>query len=167
MAMSENSWRAVIAALAHDRAREVYASIVLGRPADDVLAELSPGARRRALDILQKAGLVSSVDGGWRAESDVFRAALSEAPAAPRPSGVERFFSGGRLTVYPSRVSDREAVLAHIAVHLLARDETVTEKEVTRRLAGIVDDPASMRRYLVDAGLLDRRRDGSDYTRSA
>jgi hypothetical protein len=161
--MSDNSWRALIAALADDRAREVYARIVLDESVDATLAALSAGKRRRVLDALGSAGLISPIDGGWRAEPDVFRVALAAAPSAARPTGVERFFTEGRLTVFPSRAADREAVLSHIADRLIARDETVTEAEVTNDLAAIVDDPVTMRRRLVDAGLLVRSRDGSAY----
>lgn len=161
--MSENSWRALVAALADDRAREVYAHIVLQRPVDAALEPLSPGKRRRVLDTLRSAGLITPIDGGWRAEPDAFRSALAAAPSAMRPTGVERFFVEGRLTVYPSRAADREAVLAHIAGRLISAGETVSEAEVTERLAAIVDDSASMRRHLVDAGLLARSRDGSAY----
>lgn len=163
--MSENSWRALVAALADDRAREVYALIVLDRPVDEHLALLAPGRRRRVLDSLRAAGLIARVEGGWRADPEVFRAALAATPATPRPSGVERFFSEGRLSTYPSREADRQAVLTHVASQLLSADESVTEVEITERLGKITDDPALMRRNLVDAGLLSRNPDGSAYRR--
>jgi hypothetical protein len=162
--MPANSWRPLVAALADDRAREVYALLVLGQSVDAPLSGLSPGKRRRVLDSLQAAGLISPVDGGWRAESDIFGVALAAAAAPARPDGVARFFTEGRLSTYPSRAADRREVLAHIATRLLGPNETVAEAEITDRLAEITDDPASMRRYLVDAGLLARTRDGSAYT---
>lgn len=165
--MSANSWRPLIAALADDRAREVYALMVLGRPVDAHLSSLSPGKRRRVLDSLQGAGLISAVDGGWRAESQIFRAALAAAPAEAQPTGVARFFTDGRLSTYPSRAADRREVLAHIATRLVNPDEVVTEAEVTERLAEIADDPVSIRRSLVDAGMLSRNLDGSEYVLAA
>lgn len=163
--MSENSWRALVAALADDRAREVYALIVLDRPVEEHLAPLPSGKRRRVLDVLQSAGLIAPVDRGWRAEPGVFRAALVAAPATPRPRGVERFFTAGRLSTYPSREADRQAVLTQVASRVLTADESVTETEITERLSRITDDPALMRRNLVDAGLLSRNPDGSAYRR--
>ncbi|MCJ1707478.1 DUF2087 domain-containing protein [Microbacterium sp. VKM Ac-2923] len=163
--MSENSWRALVAALADDRAREVYALIVLDHSVEERLAHLSPGKRRRVLDRLRSAGLIAPVEGGWKADPEVFRAALTATPAAPRPSGVERFFTEGRLSTYPSREADRQAVLAQVASHLLTPGESVTEAEITERLHGITDDPALLRRNLVDAGLLSRNPDGSAYRR--
>ncbi|WP_314456119.1 DUF2087 domain-containing protein [uncultured Microbacterium sp.] len=162
--MSANSWRPVVAALADDRAREVYALVVLGQSVDAHLSSLSPGKRRRVLDSLQAAGLISPVDGGWRADSEIFRVALAAVSTPVRPDGVARFFTEGRLSTYPSRAADRRDVLAHIATRLLRPNETIAEAEVTDRLAEITDDPVSMRRYLVDAGLLTRTRDGSAYT---
>ncbi len=44
--------------------------------------------------------------------------------------------------------------------------EILTERAVNDRLAAIVDDVAAMRRYLVDAGLLERSRDGGAYSRA-
>lgn len=161
--MSENSWRGIVAALADDRAREVYAHLVLGDSIDMALAPLSPGRRRRVLDTLQSARLIAPIDGGWRVEAEVFRSALAAVPSAVRPVGVDRFFANGRLTVYPSRAADREAVLARIAERLMTPGRTVTETEVTEKLAVMVDDPVSMRRHLVDAGLLVRSRDGRVY----
>ena len=64
-------------------------------------------------------------------EAEVFRSALAAVPSAVRPAGVDRFFANGRLTVYPSRAADREAVLAHIAGRLMTPGRTVTETEVT------------------------------------
>lgn len=162
--MSANSWRPLVAALSDDRAREVYALVVLGQPIDAHLSSLSPGKRRRVIDSLRAAGLISPVDGGWRAESEIFRVALAAASTPARPDGVARFFTQGRLSSYPSRAADRREVLVHIAARLLGPDETIAEAEVTERLAEITDDPVSIRRYLIDAGLLSRARDGSAYS---
>jgi len=164
--MSTNTWRAVVSALADDRARDVYARIVLAQPVDEALDALSPGKRRRVLDTLLSAGLISADGAGWRAEPDVFRVALRSAPAAPRPTGIDRFFVDGRLAVYPSRAADRDAVLLHVVGRVIEPGEILDEGAVNDRLAAIVDDVAAMRRYLVDAGLLERSRDGAAYSRA-
>jgi hypothetical protein len=165
--MSPNAWRALVSALADDAAREVYARIVLDEPVETVLDTLPPGKRRRVIDTLLSAGLISVHDEGWRMEPDVFREALAAAaPPKPRPTGVDRFFVDGRLGTYPSRVADRDEVHAHIADRLLTPGETLSEREVNDRLADIVDDVAAMRRYLIDTGVLRRERDGTGYSRA-
>ncbi len=165
--MNENAWRAVVAALADERARAVYARIVLQQDADQEFAEMSPGKRRRVLGALEAAGLVTpSPDGGHRAVPDVFARALASAPAAERPTGIGRFFVGGRLSVYPARDADRRAVLEHIAARILTEGEAVDEAVINERLSTVTDDVASMRRYLVDAGLLARTTAGTRYARA-
>ncbi|MDR6690981.1 hypothetical protein J2X55_001893 [Microbacterium sp. 1154] len=164
--MSPNAWRALVSALADDNARDIYARIVLNQPIEPALDALSPGKRRRVIEALQAAGLVSFDGEAWRIEPDVFRAAFAAAPPAPRPTGVDRFFVDGRLATYPSRIADRDEVHAHIAERLLTPGATLSEHEVNDRLADIVDDVAAMRRYLVDAGLLHRARDGTVYSRA-
>ncbi|WP_295840690.1 DUF2087 domain-containing protein [uncultured Microbacterium sp.] len=165
--MNENAWRAVVAALADERARAVYARIVLQQDAEEEFAVMSPGKRRRVLGALEAAGLViPSPDGGHRAVPDVFARTLASAPAAERPTGIGRFFVEGRLSVYPARDADRRAVLEHIASRLLAEGETVDEAGINERLSTITDDAASMRRYLVDAGLLVRTAAGTRYSRA-
>lgn len=160
--MTTNTWRAVVSALADDRARDVYARIVLAQPVDEAL----PGKRRRVLDTLLSAGLISPDGAGWRTEPEVFRDALRSAPTAPRAAGIDRFLVDGRLAVYPSRAADRDAVLAHVVERVIEPGEILTERAVNDRLAAIVDDVAAMRRYLVDAGLLERSRDGAAYSRA-
>ncbi|MFJ4160463.1 DUF2087 domain-containing protein [Microbacterium testaceum] len=165
--MSPNTWRAVVSALADDRARDVYARIVLAQPVDEALDALSPGKRRRVLDTLLSAGLISPDGEGWQTEPEVFRDALRSAPAVPRAAaGIDRFFVDGRLAVYPSRAADRDAVLLHVVGRVIELGEILAERAVNDRLAAIVDDVAAMRRYLVDAGLLERSRDGAAYSRA-
>ena len=44
-------------------------------------------------------------------------------------------------------------------------DRPLGERELTERLAELADDPALLRRALVNGGLLSRSPDGSDYRR--
>ncbi len=86
----------------------------------------------------------------------------------PRPADAcpaERFFERGRLVRSPRRRSDRDLVVEHLASRVLASGEWADEREVTQRLADLVDDPVRLRRDLVEAGLLGRRGDGSVYWR--
>jgi len=82
------------------------------------------------------------------------------------PAPVARFFLRGRLHVMPRRVADRELVLRYVASRMLPVHHPVTESELTARLAGVTRDPVGLRRGLVDAGLVTRTRDGSEYWRT-
>ncbi len=164
--MDANAWRALVATLSDDRCRRVYARLVLGDDASEEFRTMSPGAARRVERALLTAGLVERDGDRLRAIPEVFARALAAAPTPERPAGVERFFSGGRLSVYPARQYDRAAVLALIAHRVIAVDESIDEGTINERLSTVVDDVASMRRYLVDAGLLTRSLTGDSYRRA-
>lgn len=161
--MNENAWRAILAALADDSTREVYARVVLGGSAAPTLDALSPGRARRVVTALTSAGLLTETPEGYSASPTVFADALKAAPRTARPTGVDRFFTEGRLTDYPSRAGDRREVLAAVASRVLAEGERLTERQINDRLADIVDDVAAIRRYLVDDGLVERTRSGTEY----
>ena len=82
----------------------------------------------------------------------------------PRPVDdpvlVSRFVSAdGVLIAMPRRQSDRLVVLKHIAQAVEVGRE-LDEPEVNAQLRPFSDDVATLRRYLVDAGLLVRRPPG-------
>ena len=164
--MNQNAWRAILAALADETARDVYARVVLGEPTADVLAALAPSRARRVIAALIGAGLIVETADGYAASPTVFAEALAAVPRPARPTGVDRFFTDGRLTGYPSRASDRSAVLATVASRILAEDERLTEPEINERLRAVVDDVAAIRRYLVDEGLVRRTSSGTSYART-
>jgi len=73
---------------------------------------------------------------------------------------ISRFVSDdGVLMAMPRRQADRLIVLAHIATAIEVGCE-LDEPEVNARLRPFSDDVATLRRYLVDAGLLIRRPPG-------
>ncbi|WP_431219437.1 DUF2087 domain-containing protein [Leifsonia xyli] len=160
-------WRPVVAALANRDARAVWARLVAGGVPGD--AELSAAREGRALTLLESAGLVRHEGGAFAADEDVFRRLLESAAAnRPRPAGVQRFLRpDGRIDRYPAGADDRLELLTHVADAVLPPGQTVAERELTERLAALGDDPVSLRRYLVDAGLLLRTASGSEYTRPA
>ncbi|KZE41661.1 DUF2087 domain-containing protein [Microbacterium sp. T32] len=162
--MNENAWRAILAALSDDVAREAYARVVLGEPLAPVLAALTPSRARRVTAALTSAGLLVATANGHVASATVFTDALAAAPRPARPTGADRFFTDGRLTDYPSRAGDRREVLATVASRILAEGERLTEPEINERLSTVVDDVAAIRRYLVDEGLIERTRSGTEYT---
>lgn len=157
-------WRPVIAALANDRAREVFARLTVGETVDAALEGLSPSRRRHVVETLRAAGLVTGDVDDLRADGGVFARILAAAPAAPRPTGPERFLSpDGRLQRYPAQAGERRALLALIAGRILQPGEVVDERAINERLASVTDDVAVLRRYLVDHGLLERTRSGGEY----
>lgn len=145
-----NQWRRAAAALSDERRREVWARAVLGleQPADR--------ATTKALTELCAAGLVDEAGHAV----DAFGRLLAEAPALAR-TGVDRWLADGRIDSMPSRPADRRDLLAWVAQRLPERD--LTEAEVGEHLTQLTGDVATLRRYLVDEGLLERAPDGSAY----
>ncbi|MDF2664299.1 MAG: uncharacterized protein K0R81_149 [Microbacterium sp.] len=165
--MHPHAWRAILAALADDRAREIYARIVLAQPVEDALAAIPAKRARRIVEALTAAGLVSPTPDGFDAVPDAFARALASAGSPPRREGVDRFLEEGRLVRMPARAGDRRAVLEHLGTRVLATGETLSEVEVNARLVEITDDVAGLRRALVDEGLISRTADGSAYSRTS
>ncbi len=151
------SWQAVIAMLANTDTRAVLAEYL----GDD---SLGFAARERARTRLVGAGLlVDDGAGGWVVAEDRLRATL-QASAAPQSSGPERFLTAdGRLMGYPSKVPDRLALLQLLGPRVLAADDDIDEATLNERLAQLTDDVATLRRYLVEAEVVERRPDGSGY----
>lgn len=76
---------------------------------------------------------------------------------------IERLFDGeGRLAQIPARLS-RKRELALFLVGKLERGRRYSETEINEQLMQFHDDYVSLRRMLVDFGLLARDADGSNY----
>jgi hypothetical protein len=79
-------------------------------------------------------------------------------------SGVERFLrKDGRIDRYPAKQAPRRMLLEWVAGNVLAPGEALDERSFNLRLAEYADDHVMLRRYLVDAGLVERAPDGSAY----
>jgi hypothetical protein len=76
---------------------------------------------------------------------------------------VGRFIQDGRLVIMPSKRAKLLLVLDHLAQEF-EPGRRYAETEVNEVLARYHDDYASLRRYLVDEGLL--AREGGDYWRA-
>ena len=75
---------------------------------------------------------------------------------------IEQFFSpDGRLISIPARMSKRIAVLERISLSLDA-DTQYPEKQLNEILAGFHPDTASLRRHMIEHGIL-RRDETSTY----
>lgn len=69
---------------------------------------------------------------------------------------LAKYFRDGRLAVMPRSGVRRQIVLEHV-VQCFEPGQRYTEIEVNRMLRPIWNDVAALRRYLVDAALLDRK----------
>ncbi len=158
--MAEPERRRVIAALILSPGNAVDVVRVSGLELRQVMA---------ALDRLGSAGLVElGGDGTYVLLEEAFklaaRAEASSRPTAERGDGVvDRAFVDGRLEKLPRKRSKRLLVLDHLAQRF-EPGRHYGEREVNRILLAFDDDVATLRRYLVDEGFLDRA-DGS-YWRS-
>jgi hypothetical protein len=153
--------------LGDDERLRVVAAIALGaRTVDDVArsGDLEPQEVRRALPRLISAGVVEDQD-GLRVDVAAFREAARDRPprqrdlpdATPEQAQVLRnFVEEGRLRAVPVRAAQRRVVLEYLAERF---DDGVEypEAEVNELLSRFHADYASLRRFLVDEGLLTRQ----------
>lgn len=167
-------WRAVAAALADERRLRLYARIITaaerGTPLDG--QDLEP-KERKSLAALQKAGLVSSGACDVQPAGGVFARLLASGKEPPETS-ARRFLADGKIAAYPRRQADRLELLHYIAGHVFESapapadaPPVLNERGITERLAEYSDDPAAVRRYLVDEGIVSRNPEGSRYWLSA
>ena len=74
-----------------------------------------------------------------------------------REKVVRAFLRDGRLVSIPAKPSKRDLLLPVILDRCFPEDRDYEEREVNMRLALLHPDVASLRRYLVDGGLMTRR----------
>ena len=168
--MPQEQWRAVAAALADERRLRLYARVITaaerGTPLDG--QDLEP-KERKSLAALQKAGLVSSGACDVQPVGGVFARLLASGKEPPETS-AGRFLVKGKISAYPRRQADRLELLHFIAGHVFesvpappGELPVLNERAITERLAEYSDDPAAIRRYLVDEGIVSRNPEGSSY----
>ena len=148
----------LLATLADADRRSLFASLVLEGP---LPTDAMVTKDRRRLDALVRAGL-ADVHDGRAVAVDGFSPLLRSTPAV---KGLDRFVRDGRIAVWPAKPADREAVMRWAAGQALEPGERVDERAFTERLGSVSDDPATLRRDLFDAGLIERAADGSAYWR--
>lgn len=155
--------RPLLATLADDDRRLLLAeATVAAARLAPVVADRLTTLERRRLEALERVGLVEVVDGlVW--PRDPFTATLERAPSR---AGIERFVREGRIEAWPRSMADRLDLMRWAMEQAVAADEEVDEPTVTARLGDIWRDPATLRRDLVNAGLLDRDLDGRAYRRA-
>jgi hypothetical protein len=166
MSVREGSWRGVIAALANPESRRALGLLLAEHDSSDYLASLPLKRRERVVRVLTDAGLLDTSGDALRLRVERFAELLAAAPVE-RSTGIERFLIDGRLEQYPAGADDRASVLQYLIDRAMPEPaELVDERTLTERLAMLTDDPVTVRRYLVDAGLLAREPDGSAYRRA-
>jgi len=130
---------------------------------DDLAEVTGRGVRDLVQDVvrLQRPGLLRVRGQRVRADLGVLSAAAQRAEALHPVStlladdpDLSRFFRHGRLMIMPEDRAVQRRVAA-LVVRLLPADTELTEVEVNRCL-GQVHDHATLRRLLVDEGLLER-----------
>jgi hypothetical protein len=162
--------RDLLALLAEPDRLKALAAVALGAETVPEVAEragLQPRAAARALNRLLAGGLLDGQAGkGYRVRSEALReaarrpaspaagedAALGDAPGA---EVLRRFVRGGRLVAIPVARAKRLLVLDHLA-GLFEPGRRYLESEVNDALRAYHPDYATLRRYLVDEGFLDR-----------
>ncbi|MBX6356707.1 MAG: DUF2087 domain-containing protein [Micromonosporaceae bacterium] len=155
----------------HDRLA-VFAAVVLGSASPAAVAArtgLSARDTERALRRLTQGGLVRTLDGWLVAHEAGFKEAVREyaakAPRAPddldpdrsRAAVLRAFVRDGRLERIPAARGKRRIVLDHIAA-CFEPGVRYPEREVDAVLRAWHPDHASLRRYLVDEGLMTREQ---------
>lgn len=167
VSISADSWRGVIAALANPESRRLFALLLAEQDTAEYLASLPQKRRERVVRVLTVVGLLDTSGDAPRLHVERFAELLAAAPVE-RPTGIDRFVINGRLDHYPARADDRALVLQYLIDRSMPDPaERVDERTLTERLTLLTDDPVTVRRYLVDAGLLEREPDGSAYRRAA
>jgi hypothetical protein len=153
-----DEWRGVLAVLVNPRLRRMLAEIIT-----ETDPPLTAAERRDARRILEETGMLTPA-----LQLDERR--LRELLVADRDdhdTGVDRWLRpDGRIDSWPKGAADRLELLTWVIERLLGSDEVLAEKELTQRLAAFTTDPNTLRRALVDAELLDRNVDGTDYRRT-
>lgn len=146
-----NEWRRIAAALSDTERRDAWARAVLG---------LAPQGRRGAKHTadLQAAGLLD----GEGNPTTIFADLLAQRPAETR-HGVDRWVREGRIEQFPAKRSERRELLGWVAARVVGENEIIDEAAINDRLSSFTDDVATLRRYLIDAGLLARDDFGRHY----
>lgn len=77
---------------------------------------------------------------------------------------LRTFVQGGRLVSIPAQEKKRLVILRYLAERCFVPDRVYPEREVNEALAAYHEDVASLRRYMVVAGLM--TRSGGEYRRA-
>ncbi|MFF3868118.1 DUF2087 domain-containing protein [Micromonospora sp. NPDC001898] len=163
----------IVGLLAEPARRAAFAALVLGARTVGSVAEQAGLTRKAAASALRKL-----VDGGIAAEDrtthsyapveDAFRRAVqAEIRVGGRSGGhgAGAYFRRGRITAVPGDAEIRSRVLA-VVVDTFTPGEVYPEARVNALCGEWFDDWVTLRRALVDEGLLKRNHAGTAYERA-
>ena len=160
----------VLGDLADENRLRVLAAVVLGESRIARIAErvaLTEEEVARAFGHLLSVGIVVQDESGLHADTRVFADAARTvsvprvkpdlADATPEQAAVLQNFVGGdgRVASLPARAAKRKLVLEYVSNRFEPKRE-YGEREVNAVLEEVHDDYVTLRRYLVDEGLLER-----------
>jgi hypothetical protein len=163
---------AICRLLATPERLKVVAALALGAGTLAEVAELAGLDRRAAGQVLARLGtgglVESGRDGGYRLRTEALAAAGQSERVEPAQTGddfpgadpesakvLRRFISDGRLIQLPAPRGKRRVVLEYLA-GVFEPGRRYEEREVNAILGAIHPDHATLRRYLVDEGFMDR-----------
>jgi hypothetical protein len=151
-----------------DETRLAVAGLVAVKPRRmDDLANQLPVKRadlERQVNQLVAFGLLTREDGQICLDvkalrglkQDLFARPVEPTPETPEAQVLATFVRGGRIVQLPAQFTKRVVVLRWLADQF-APDRDYSEAEVNELLAGHSEDHATLRRYLVDLGLVTRQ----------
>lgn len=162
----------IVGLLAEADRRRSFAALALGAADVPQVAAATGLTVHRAAAALQRmvaGGLVASDETTRRYEliDEVFSSAMrvERRVSAPRADGAGTYFRRGRLLSIPEHVLVRARVLG-IVIEAFDPSRRYTEAAVNALCAEWNDDWVSLRRALVDSGLLVRDPSGTRYHRA-
>jgi hypothetical protein len=166
------SCRDLVGLLAQNDRRAAYAALALGAASVAEVAELAELRPPAAAAALQKLtdGRIAAFDSERRTYTlldDTFRLAVqAEVRVSGRGGGdgAGSYFRRGRLTSVPGNAEVRGRVLA-VVRDSFAPGVTYSEAKVNAICGEWFDDWVTLRRALVDEGLLRRNESGTTYER--
>lgn len=156
----------LIGLLADEQRLQVFSAIALGAETIDAVASAmgtDVATVQTVLPRLVTAGLVEQRE-GLHVSREALGAAARDRPPRQRelPDATDEqqrvlrnFVEDGRLTRLPARHGQRRVILEYVA-HRFGSDRQYAEAEVNELLSALHDDHVTLRRHLVDAGLLKR-----------
>jgi hypothetical protein len=156
----------LVGLLADEHRLRVFAAVALGARSVAEVAKrsgLDEAEAQSALPRLVGAGLVTQGD-GLQVSLEALGAAARRRPERSRGAAdatadeqrvLRNFVVDGRLVRLPARQAQKQVVLGYVA-RRFDESRSYEEREVNEVLRDFHDDTASLRRYLVDEGLLER-----------